>query len=117
METLMKRIHIAISTHDVAATVQDYSQRLGTEPCLVIPGEYALWRTDTLNISVRQSDRGSSGNLRHLGWEDDTADAFTTDTDCNGILWERFNAQQQAAEINELWPIAQYTPAEILDQA
>jgi hypothetical protein len=48
--------------------------------------------------------------LRHLGWEDDEADFFTTDTDCNGILWERFAAHHQATEINEIWPDAGYSP-------
>jgi hypothetical protein len=46
--------------------------------------------------------------MRHLGWEDDSADSFTADTDCNGILWERFAAHHQAAEINEIWPDADY---------
>lgn len=50
--------------------------------------------------------------MRHLGWEDDRADGFTTDTDCNGILWERFAAHHQAAEINEIWPDAHYTLGE-----
>jgi len=31
--------------------------------------------------------------------------------DVNGIVWERFNAQQQADEINELWPEANFRPA------
>jgi hypothetical protein len=28
----------------------------------------------------------------------------------NGIVWERFNAQQQADEINEIWSQANYQP-------
>jgi catechol 2,3-dioxygenase-like lactoylglutathione lyase family enzyme len=102
----MKRIHIAIATHDIAATVQDYSNRFGCEPIVVVPGEYALWRTETLNFSVRQDSNAQPGIMRHLGWEDDSADGFTTETDCNGILWERFAAHHQAAEINEIWPDA-----------
>lgn len=104
----MKRIHIAIATHDIAATVQDYSHRLGCEPAVVIPGEYALWRTDTLNFSVRQDAACQAGELRHLGWEDSQADNFTTEIDCNGVLWERFADHHQAAEINEIWPDAHY---------
>jgi len=100
----MKRFHIAIATHDIDATVTDYSHRLGAAPCVVIPGEYALWRTDRLNFSVRQVPQGQPGELRHLGWEDDAAAAFTTDIDCNGLLWESFAAHHQTAEINELWP-------------
>jgi len=107
----MKRFHIAIATHNIEATVTDYSRRLGAEPCVVVPGEYALWRTDNLNFSVRQVPQGQSGELRHLGWEEDTAAAFTSDVDCNGILWESFAAHHQAAEITELWPDAEQPPA------
>ena len=104
----MKRLHIAIATHDITATVQDYTQRLGAEPVVVVPGEYALWRTETLNVSVRQDSTCEPGALRHLGWEDDEAPIFTTDTDCNGLLWEQFAAHHQAAEIHEIWPNAHY---------
>jgi catechol 2,3-dioxygenase-like lactoylglutathione lyase family enzyme len=100
----MKRIHIAIATQDIAATVPDYTQRFGIEPVVVVPGEYALWRTPTLNFSVRQDSTCEPGTLRHLGWEDEAAQTFTTDTDCNSILWEHFAAQHQAAEINDIWP-------------
>jgi hypothetical protein len=112
----MKRIHIAISTDNIAATVQDYSHRFGCAPAIVVPGEYALWRTETLNISVRQDSTCPPGALRHLGWEDDDAESFTTDTDCNGILWECFAAHHQAAEINEIWPEAGYIPEATLHQ-
>lgn len=40
--------------------------------------------------------------VRHLGWEDDTADGFSQDTDCNGILWEQFSPAAQLAEIEPL---------------
>ncbi|MGJ3249211.1 MAG: hypothetical protein ACFE0I_24445 [Elainellaceae cyanobacterium] len=109
----MKRLHIAIATHHLAATVQDYSKRLGTEPCIVVPGEYALWRTESLNFSVRQDASCAPGELRHLGWEDENAEDFTAETDCNGILWERFAAHHQAQEINEIWPNIQSATDEI----
>lgn len=109
----MKRIHIAITTHDIAATVQDYTQRFGADPVVVVPEDYALWRTETLNFSVRQDSTCQPGELRHLGWEDDVAYAFTTETDCNGILWERFNADHQGTEINQIWPHARYVPDDI----
>jgi catechol 2,3-dioxygenase-like lactoylglutathione lyase family enzyme len=108
----MKRLHIAIATQDIAATVRDYSARLGLQPCVVVPGQYALWRSTTLNLSVRQDASCQPGEMRHLGWEDDTAEAFTSDTDCNGILWERFAAHHQAEEINEIWPDTAYIPEE-----
>lgn len=37
-----------------------------------------------------------------------TAD-IDPDTDCNGILWERFAAHHQTTEINEIWPDAHYS--------
>ena len=94
----MKKLHIAISTDRLAATIDDYTVRLGEPPALVVAGEYALWRTDTLNVSVRYDAAGAAGTLRHLGWEDPAANNFTEDTDVNGIVWERFSAAQQAAD-------------------
>jgi len=106
----MKKLHIALSAHDIAAVVADYTQRLGSAPCLLVPGQYALWRTETLNLSVRQDAALNPGTLRHLGWEDASTPAFTQEVDANGIVWERFSAAQQAAEINGLWPAAAYVP-------
>ncbi|UZJ43204.1 hypothetical protein OOT55_11140 [Marinimicrobium sp. C6131] len=106
----VKKLHIAISTDKITETVSDYSQRLNAEPSLVVPGEYALWRTATLNLSVRQDAKVDPGSLRHLGWEDPSAEEFTQDVDVNGIVWEQFNADLQAEEINELWPDADYQP-------
>ena len=107
---LMKKLHLAISTNSIEATITNYSTRLGADPCLVIDGEYALWRTEGLNLSVRRDSGCAPGSLRHLGWEDPTATAFSQDSDVNGITWERFSANHQAEEINELWPAAKYQP-------
>lgn len=107
----MKRLHIAISTDRLAATIADYTDRLGVAPALVVDGEYALWRTGTLNVSVRFDTACPAGTLRHLGWEDPAAGGFTEETDINGIVWEHFSATQQADEINRLWPGADYQPA------
>ncbi|MBE9047922.1 hypothetical protein IQ255_26615 [Pleurocapsales cyanobacterium LEGE 10410] len=106
----MKKLHLAISANDIAATVRDYSQRLGAQPCLVIADEYALWRTDTLNISVRKDKSHPAGSLRHLGWEDSTASAMSAEADVNGIVWENFTASQQAEEIREIWTEVDYQP-------
>ena len=106
----MKRLHIALSTDDIEATVADYSKRLDTSPCLHLPGQYALWRTDCLNVSVRHDISSPCGGLRHLGWEDPSATGFSQEADVNGIVWEQFSALQQADEINELWPEAKYQP-------
>ncbi len=107
----MKKLHIAISTDKIEETVTDYTSRLGAEPCSYIPGEYALWRTESLNLSIRQDTTCAPGELRHLGWEDPTAQELSKDKDVNGIVWEFFNAQQQADEINEVWPNASYQPS------
>lgn len=106
----MKKLHMAISTNNIEDSIRDYSIRFGMQPCLVVAGEYALWRTETLNISIRQDPSCKTGELRHLGWEDSTAQAFSKDRDVNGIVWERFTAQQQADEINETWPDTDYQP-------
>lgn len=100
----MKKIHLAIATNNIAATVEDYTQRLGCAPVLVIPTEYALWRNDFLNISIRQDSNCKPGELRHMGWEDSEVQEFTTTTDVNGILWESFTAEHQSEEIEEAWP-------------
>jgi hypothetical protein len=106
----MKKLHIAISTDKIEETIEDYSRRLGALPCSSVPGEYALWRTESLNVSVRQDSDCAAGSLRHLGWEDPTATEFTQDMDVNGIVWEQFAAQHQADEINSIWPEAEYKP-------
>ena len=105
----MKRFHIAIGVTDIDRSVQDYSQRLGCEPSVIIPNEYALWRTSCINLSIRRVD-GESGGLRHLGWEDASASSFSKTTDVNGIVWEKFAPEQQAEEILETWPQARYQP-------
>ena len=106
----MKKLHIAISTNKIEKTIEDYSVRLGAKPCSFVPNEYALWRTESLNISIRQDSKYVNGELRHLGWEDSSVSKFSQDTDVNGIVWERFSAQNQADEINEIWPEAKYDP-------
>jgi len=106
----VKKLHIAISTNKIEETIKDYSVRLGSPPCSFVANEYALWRTDSLNFSIRQDSNCATGELRHLGWEDDSAPSFSEEKDVNGITWERFSAQQQADEINALWPEVNYKP-------
>lgn len=106
----MRKLHLAISTNNIKATIEDYSARLNARPCLIIPQEYALWRTETLNISVRRDNSSSSAGLRHLGWEDPTAPTMSAEADVNGIIWENFTASQQAAEIKQIWPEVNYQP-------
>lgn len=106
----MKKFHIAISTDRIEETIRDYSARLGAESCSMVAGEYALWRIEALNVSIRQDASCKPGELRHLGWEDPEAAGFTQEADVNGISWERFRTQDPADEINILWPDAEYQP-------
>jgi catechol 2,3-dioxygenase-like lactoylglutathione lyase family enzyme len=100
-----KKFHIAIAVKDIDAAVRDYSRRLGAAPTLIVADEYALWRTATLNFSIRKT-KDAPGAVRHVGWEDPTATGFTRETDANGLLWERFTEQDQQEEITRLWPTA-----------
>jgi hypothetical protein len=106
----MRKIHLAIATRQLDETVADYSERLGCAPCIVISGEYALWRTEILNLSVRLDPGCEPGILRHLGWEDGDATEFSRSTDVNGIVWENFSASHQADEIVAAWPQVIYEP-------
>jgi len=103
---MIRRLHLALGVHDIAAAVDDYCRRLGCPPEVHVIGEYALWRTPALNLSIRRCEPELAGRLRHLGWEDPAAESFSQDVDANGIVWERFSAEQQRQEIRELWPEA-----------
>jgi hypothetical protein len=100
-----KKFHIAVAVNNIEATVLEYSRRLGAPPVLVVANEYALWRTETLNFSIRKTN-DAPGSVRHVGWEDPAATGFTRETDANGLLWERFTPQDQHEEITRLWPTA-----------
>jgi hypothetical protein len=100
------KFHIALSVADVEASVQAYSKHLNCAPQVVVPSEYALWRTDTLNFSIRKAPESDAGKLRHLGWEVLDVGAFETQTDINGVLWERFTPEQQRDEVLSIWPNA-----------
>lgn len=104
----MRKFHLALAVADLARSVADYSARLGAAPVVVVPGEYALWRVDGLNLSIRQC---AETGFRHLGWEDPDAPCFSSDTDLNDMVWECFSARQQAQEINEIWPGTDYQPS------
>jgi hypothetical protein len=106
----MKKFHIALAVTDIEASVIDYAQRLGCSPVIVIPREYALWRSTALNLSIRRAPAGECGTLRHLGWEDPASPIFSAERDVNGILWEHFSSEQQAEEIRQTWPGVAYRP-------
>ncbi len=103
------KTHLAIAVTDVAASVTEYTTLLGKAPELVIDGEYALWRTGGLNLSIRKTG-DKAGVVRHVGFERDDAPAFTTYTDRNGLVWETFNKSHQAEEIRAAWGDVGYDP-------
>lgn len=106
----MRKFHIALAVTDIEASVSDYAQRLGCCPDIIIPHEYALWRTEALNLSIRTVSSGEGGTLRHLGWEDPASPTFSAERDVNGILWEHFSPEQQAEEVRQTWPNVTYRP-------
>lgn len=103
MSQTLRRFHIAIGVTDIAASIVDYSTRLGCTPTATVEGQYALWRTDTLNFSIR-FDPVEPGKLRHIGWEDPAAIEVSMEHDINGIQWEHFSAELQLDEIKNIWP-------------
>ncbi|MBX3690071.1 hypothetical protein [Dokdonella sp.] len=94
----MKRFHIAIAVADVDASIADYSKRLGQPPQAVVLDTYAMWRTNQLNLSVRH-DPAHAGQILQIGFEDDAATGFASDTDINGIEWQRFSTLEQDLQI------------------
>lgn len=94
----MKRFHIALAVADLEESISDYSARLGQPPSAVVPGQYAMWRTDLLNFSINEKPE-KAGQLRHVGFEDDTADGYSSSIDVNGLMWELFPAAEQDARI------------------
>lgn len=57
----MKRIHVALGVSDIEASVIEYTARLGHAPVVVVPNEYALWRTAEVNL-IKDSSHMLSGN-------------------------------------------------------
>ena len=98
----MKRFHIALAVANLDNSIADYSLRLGEEPTVVVSEKYAMWRTDTLNFSINQiPDR--AGQLRHVGFEDESVQGFSSDYDTNGLEWELFSPQAQDQKIVEIY--------------
>jgi catechol 2,3-dioxygenase-like lactoylglutathione lyase family enzyme len=100
----MKRFHIALAVANLDASIEDYTRRLGQTPAAVVPGRYAMWRTGLLNFSINENPQ-RAGQLRHVGFEDDDAEGFTSTVDVNGIEWERFSAREQDRRIVEMYGV------------
>ena len=102
-----RRFHVALAVGELDASIRDYSARLGIAPCCVVEGSYALWRTESLNLSI-SVDPTATGKLRHLGFEDPDTPSMGVEKDVNGIEWERFTEEQQREEIRRKWPHARF---------
>lgn len=100
----MKRFHIALAVRRLEDSIADYTRRLGQAPQAVVPGKYAMWRTELLNFSINEMpDR--AGQLRHIGFEDDGVVGYTSSTDVNGLLWESFSPSDQDDRIVETYGV------------
>ncbi len=98
----MKSFHIALAVGDLDSSIADYFTHLGPTPTVVVSKKYAMWRTDTLNFSINQIP-GRAGQLRHVGFEDETVQGFSSDYDDNGLEWELFSPQPQNQKIIEMY--------------
>ena len=98
----MKRFHIALAVENLDSSITDYSLRLEQNPTVVVSDKYAMWRTDTLNFSINQiPDR--AGQLRHVGFEDESVQGFSSNYDTNGLEWELFSPEAQDQKIVEIY--------------
>ena len=98
----MKRFHIALAVANLGNSIKDYSQRLAQAPTVVVAEKYAMWRTDTLNFSINQIPE-RAGHLRHLGFEDEAKEGFSSNFDTNGLEWEHFSPNAQDQKIVEMY--------------
>jgi hypothetical protein len=48
--------------------------------CSIVKGEYGLWRTESINLTVRYEGVTRPGTSGHLGWEDSQAPDGTQKT-------------------------------------
>ncbi|VXB85755.1 hypothetical protein [Pseudomonas sp. 8O] len=98
----MKRFHIALAVDDLQASIADDDRRLGQPASVIVPGHFAMWRTELLNFSINQQP-GQGGRLRHVGFEVDGVDGFSSEADINGLAWELFSASEQDARILQMY--------------
>ena len=98
----MQKFHIALGIKNINKAIIDFTYKLDSKPIIIIKNKYVLFRTETLNISLRKDNQVS---LRHLGWEDSTCKSFEKTVDSNRILWERFPFEYQLKEIRDIFPL------------
>jgi len=108
----MKRLHIALAVKNLEVSIIEYSRRLGSEPVAIANNRYALWRTQTVNLSIIENPE-QAGTLRHLGFEDSEASQLSSEYDGDGFEWEHFTAEQQRQEILQYYPDADYPESKL----
>jgi len=108
----MKRLHIALAVKNLEASIIEFSRRLSSEPVAVANNRYALWRTQTVNLSISENPE-KAGTLRHLGFEDSEASQLSSEYDSNGFEWEHFTVEQQRQEILQYYPDADYPKSKL----
>ncbi|MGB0922350.1 MAG: VOC family protein [Alphaproteobacteria bacterium] len=81
----MKRVHISVTTDDLAQASQFYSALFGAAPT-VIREDYLKWRLDEPAINFAVELGTAQGGVTHLG----------IDTDSEDELHETLNAMQAA---------------------
>lgn len=62
----MKRLHVHVSVHDLAASIRFYSKLFAAEPA-VVKADYAKWLLDDPRVNFAISRRGNATGIRHLG--------------------------------------------------
>ena len=62
----MKRLHVHVSVHDLAASIRFYSKLFAAQPA-VVKADYARWLLDDPRVNFAISRRGNAAGIRHLG--------------------------------------------------
>ena len=62
----MKRLHVHVAVHDLAASIRFYSKLFAAEPA-VVKADYAKWLLEDPRVNFAISRRGNAAGIRHLG--------------------------------------------------
>ena len=96
-----KRFHVTLQVPDLQASIQEYCEILGQDPCCIIPGRLVLWRTGELNFLLRAKPKQRTAVLQ-FGWEFDYLENTQRFKDRNQLSWLFFSTGTQDAAINRL---------------
>ena len=62
----MKRLHVHVAVHDLAASIRFYSKLFAAQPA-VVKADYAKWLLEDPRVNFAISRRGNAAGIRHLG--------------------------------------------------